>query len=144
MDAATVLALVKERLGIKSTTRDTYLTAIINGVIKEVEDEKGLTLDDANNYHLMFAVDYATWRYQSRDSDTGMPRHLQFRLHNLMLHVGLTGIVVSGVEIVAALPVVPVANTVYVLTTDGSTQMYIDSVWTEVEMVDGRWAEVVV
>jgi len=59
-----------------------------------------------------------------------------------MIHVGLTGIVVSGVEIVAALPVVPVANTVYVLTTDGSTQMYIDSVWTEVGMVDGRWVEV--
>jgi hypothetical protein len=144
MTTATVLALVKERLGIKTTVRDTYLTAIIDGILGELEDEKGLTLDDANNYHLMFAVDYATWRYQSRDSDTGMPRHLKFRLNNLVIHVGLTGIVVSGVEIVAALPVVPVANTVYVLTTDGSTQMYIDSVWTEVEMVDGRWAEVVV
>jgi len=86
MTAATVLALVKERLGIKTTARDTYLTAIVDGVLEELEDEKGLTLDDANNYHLMFAVDYATWRYQSRDSDTGMPRHLQFRLHNLMLH----------------------------------------------------------
>ena len=143
MTTATVLALVKERLGIKTTVRDTYLTAIIDGILGELEDEKGLTLDDANNYHLIFVVDYATWRYQSRDSDTGMPRHLQFRLHNLMIHVGLTGIVVSGVEIVAALPVVPVANTVYVLTTDGSIQMYIDSVWTEVEMVDGRWVEVV-
>ena len=86
MDASTVVALVKERLGIKTNVRDTYLTAIVDGVIKELEDEKGLALDGANPYHLMFVVDYATWRYQSRDSDAGLPRHLQFRLHNLIIH----------------------------------------------------------
>jgi len=86
MNASTVVALVKERLGIKTNVRDTYLTAIVDGVIKELEDEKGLALDGANSYHLMFVVDYATWRYQSRDSDTGMPRHLQYRLHNLFIH----------------------------------------------------------
>ncbi len=88
MNASTVVALVKERLGIKTDVRDTYLTAIVDGVIKELEDEKGLALDGANPYHLMFVVDYATWRYQSRDSDAGLPRHLQFRLHNLMIHAG--------------------------------------------------------
>ncbi len=87
MDTTKIVSLVKERLGIKSTVRDTYLAAIINGVIKELEDEKGLVLDGANPYHLMFVVDYATWRYQSRDSDAGLPRHLQFRLHNLIIHV---------------------------------------------------------
>jgi len=88
MNASTVVALVKERLGIKTDVRDTYLTAIVDGVIKELEDEKGLALDGANPYHLMFVVDYATWRYQSRDSDAGLPRHLQFRLHNLIIHTG--------------------------------------------------------
>jgi len=86
MDAALVLDLVKARLGISSTVRDTYLTAIIEGVITELEDAQGLVLDDANPYHLMFVVDYATWRYQNRDSEGAMPRHLQFRLHNLMIH----------------------------------------------------------
>ena len=86
MDTMMIVSLVKERLGIKSTVRDTYLTAIVDGVIKELEDEKGLVLDGANPYHLMFVVDYATWRYQSRDSDAGLPRHLQFRLHNLIIH----------------------------------------------------------
>lgn len=90
MDTLTVLQLVKERLGIKTNVRDTYLTAIVDGVIKELEDEKGLVLDGANLYHLMFVVDYATWRYQSRDSKEGMPRHLQYRLHNLMIHLGAT------------------------------------------------------
>jgi len=88
METATVVSLVKERLGIKTDVRDTYLTAIVDGVIRELEDEKGLVLDGANPYHLMFVVDYATWRYQSRDSDGAMPRHLQFRLHNLMIHAG--------------------------------------------------------
>jgi len=89
MDAEIVVALVKESLGIKTTARDTFITAIANGVIKELEDEKGLVLDGANSYHLLFVVDYATWRYQSRDKDTGMPRHLQYRLHNLFLHLGV-------------------------------------------------------
>lgn len=88
MDATTVLDLVKARLGISSNVRDIYISAIIDGVIKELEDEKGLVLDGANPYHLMFVVDYATWRYQNRDSPEGMPRHLQFRLHNLMIHTG--------------------------------------------------------
>ena len=88
MDASTMVALVKERLGIKTNVRDTYPTAIVDGVMKELEDEKGLVLDGTNPYHLMFVVDFATWRYQNRDSPEGMPRHLQFRLHNLMIHAG--------------------------------------------------------
>lgn len=89
MDASTVVSLVKSRLGISTTVRDTYLTAIADGVLKELEDEKGLVLDGTNPYHLMFVVDYVTWRYQSRDSYTGMPRSLQYRLHNLFIHVGV-------------------------------------------------------
>lgn len=86
MDTNKILSLVKARLGITATVRDEYLIAIIDSVVKELEDEKGLSLDGDNPYHLMFVVDYATWRYQSRDSEGAMPRHLQFRLHNLMIH----------------------------------------------------------
>lgn len=88
MDVAQVLELVKARLGITTAVRDTYLTAIISGVIDELEKEKGIQLDSDNAHHLMFVVDYATWRYQSRDESGAMPRHLQFRLHNLMIHAG--------------------------------------------------------
>jgi hypothetical protein len=88
MDLATVVDLVKERLGIRSNVRDTYITSIANAVVTELDEEKGLAIDLANPYHLMFVVDYATWRYQNRDSDGAMPRHLQYRLHNLMIHVG--------------------------------------------------------
>lgn len=88
MDTTIILQLVKERLGIRTTVRDTYLTAIIEGVVKELEDEKGLVLNSANTYHLLFIVDYVAWRYESKDSSGDMPRHLQFRLHNLMIHIG--------------------------------------------------------
>ncbi|QAT43444.1 hypothetical protein [Aminipila luticellarii] len=88
MNTDTVMQLVKARLGISTTVRDTYLTAIINGVIEELEDEKGLLLEGDNPNHLIFVVDYAAWRYQSKDSSGDMPRHLQFRMHNMFIHTG--------------------------------------------------------
>ena len=88
MDITNVLQLVKARIGITTAVRDSYLTAIIEGIIKELTDEKGLVLDGGNPYHLMFVVDFATWRYQNRDTMEAMPRHLQFRLHNMMIHAG--------------------------------------------------------
>ncbi|CAK7002033.1 hypothetical protein [Tissierella sp.] len=88
MKTATILALLKARIGISSDVRDTYLTAIVDSIITELEDEKGIVLDEKNMNQVMFIVDYATWRYQNRDGDKGIPRHLQFRLHNLIIHNG--------------------------------------------------------
>lgn len=88
MDAAIVLELVKSRLGIRHTARDTYLTAIINGITKELIDEKGITLDMENAYHLLFVVDYTSWRFGNAEEKAGVPRHLQFRMHNLIIHTG--------------------------------------------------------
>ena len=85
MDTATILQLVKLKIGIKSSTaRDSYINAIINGVAKELEEEKGLKLNSGNAYHLLFIVDYIVFRYENPKE--GMPRNLQFRLHNLMIH----------------------------------------------------------
>lgn len=92
MDVNTVVTLAKARLGITTEIRDSYITAIANGILAELSDEKGLVLDGANPYHLMFVVDYTTWRYQNvtegTSSSLSMPRHLQYRLHNLMIHAG--------------------------------------------------------
>lgn len=88
MDEAQILALVKTRLGITTAVRDTYLAAIVSGVVRELEHEKGIALDPADMNHVMFCVDYATWRYQSRDESGAMPRHLQYRLHNLIISAG--------------------------------------------------------
>ena len=135
----TALALVKDRLGLRTTVRDSYLTAIVNSVITELSDEKGLVLIETNPYHLMFVVDVSAWRYQNRDSSLGMPRHLQFRLHNLMIHVGAKNLRVDSIEIVDVLPLSPNLYVVYILDSDDSKQMYIKDVWTTVDLIDGSW-----
>ncbi len=140
-DKTTVRDVVKERLGFKTTVRDTYLLAIVDGVIHELAEEKGLSIDLDNPYQFMFVVDYATWRYQNRDSDAGMPRHLQFRMHNLMIHVGSSSLTVNNILSVVDYPVAPVTYTVYVLP-DGTQNMYISGAWTEVALADGVWTVV--
>lgn len=81
-----VKKIVKSRIGISSTVRDAYLEKIIEGVVDELNDINGLNLDiNTNTYHVMFVADFSAWRYQNRDTMEGMPRHLQFRLHNLMV-----------------------------------------------------------
>lgn len=91
MNAATILELVKARIGISSSIRDSYLLSIITSVIDELKDQKGITLSEGNMIQQMFIVDYATWRYQSRDESGALPRYLQFRLHNLMISDKGTG-----------------------------------------------------
>lgn len=81
----TILELVKARIGITSKVRDKYLSNIVKGVKSELEDEQGLSIDLDSSHHLMFLVDFSTWRYQNRDIHDGIPRHLQFRLHNLII-----------------------------------------------------------
>lgn len=93
METETILELVKARIGIRTDARNSYLTAIIKGVKRELKDDQGLVLTETNPHHLMFLVDYSVWRYQSVASTEttstsiplSMPRHLQWRLHNLMI-----------------------------------------------------------
>lgn len=93
MKTVTILEIMKERIGIRTSVRDAYLSAIIDGIVQELKDDQGLVLKETNPHHLMFLVDYATWRYQSVNSTEttstsrpmSMPRHLQWRLHNLIV-----------------------------------------------------------
>ena len=88
----TSLLLVKESIGFRSSNRDSFLTAIIKSVEKQLTEEQGITLDLGNEYHLMFLVDFSAWRYKNRDSDGAIPRHLQFRLHNLIIKGGASSV----------------------------------------------------
>ena len=87
MNETLLLSLTKERIGIKSTARDTYLQALIKGALKELQDEKGITLEDGNYNHIIFITDYVAWRADGHEKDD-MPRHLQFRLNNMIIHNG--------------------------------------------------------
>lgn len=88
MDATVILPLLKANLNITQDVRDDYLTAILSGVIAELEDEQGLVLSSANPYHVQFVVDLAGWRYRSRGEDGAMPQHLRFRLNNILIRKG--------------------------------------------------------
>lgn len=89
----TALELTKARLGISSTIRDALLLNAVKSVVEELEDEKGVVVNYGSALHLDFVKDYATWRYQSVGSTETiftnhtlpMPRHLQYRLHNLVI-----------------------------------------------------------
>lgn len=89
----TALELTKARLGISSTIRDALLKSAVESVVEELEKEKEIKLDYDSPLHLDFVKDYATWRYQSVNSvetvsanyTLSMPRHLQFRMHNLSI-----------------------------------------------------------
>lgn len=81
----TALQLTKARIGLSTKVRDEYLEYIIDSVITELESMNGLHLKEDDLFHLMFVVDFADWRYSNRDSEKGMPRHLQYRLHNMIL-----------------------------------------------------------
>ena len=79
-----VLELLKVNLGIMKDKRNEYLLSIIDSVISELESEQGIIIDNNDDLHIMFIVDYSAWRYRSRGEGV-MPRNLQFRLHNLVL-----------------------------------------------------------
>jgi hypothetical protein len=85
MDAVTILPFLKSRMGLTSSARDEYLTKRIEATLDELENEKGLSLDSESPNHLMFVVDYTEWQYKTVGKQEGMPRHLQLRLHNLMI-----------------------------------------------------------
>lgn len=79
-----ILELLKVNLGIMTDNRNEYLLSIIDSVISELESEQGIIIDNNDDLHIMFIVDYSAWRYRSRGEGV-MPRNLQFRLHNLVL-----------------------------------------------------------
>lgn len=79
------LKLVKSQLGITISNRDEYITAIIKGTLNELENNQGIKLDLDNPEHLLFIVDLAAWRYESKGEDKAMPERLYWRLRNLMV-----------------------------------------------------------
>ena len=83
----TVLPLLKARKGISSDSRDALLSIIIKGIVDDCKTTHGIDLDEKNNHHVVFVLDWATWKY-SHPEDGTTPRSIQFRLHNLVIQEG--------------------------------------------------------
>jgi hypothetical protein len=82
MNKGQLLESLKLKLGISTTLRDKPLKKIIDAVISELGENLGVVLDPEQADHEMFVVDFAAYRYEG---GADMPRHLQWRLHNLQV-----------------------------------------------------------
>ncbi|HEM5363725.1 TPA: hypothetical protein U1407_001126 [Streptococcus suis] len=82
MDIDQLLELLKLKLGISTTLRDKPLEKILEAVISELSQTFGVELDSKRADHEMFVVDFAAYRYEG---GVDLPRHLQWRLHNLQV-----------------------------------------------------------
>ena len=82
MDEGQLLELLKLKFGISTDLRDKPLKKIISSVITELTENLGVDLVSDRADHEMFVVDFAAYRYEG---GLDMPRHLQWRLHNLQV-----------------------------------------------------------
>lgn len=86
MTKAEIVTMVKARLGISTSGRDSIITLVVDATEKMLSDEKGILVDLANPLICEFMMDYSAWKYESKGETGGMPRHLDFALKNLMIH----------------------------------------------------------
>ena len=86
MDKTTAHELLKLRLGMTSDVMFERLDHLLDAVIQELDDEKGISVDLENARILEFVVSYAAWRYEKKSESAGMPRFLEMDLRNLYLH----------------------------------------------------------
>lgn len=72
---ATVLSIVKQRLNRLSTDLDGHLRIRIEAAAGELERNGIKLVGDIDDN--VFLADYTVWKYQNRDSNTGMPEWLR-------------------------------------------------------------------
>lgn len=83
MTAEQLMELLKLKLGIRSDVQDVRLEHLIQAIIEELTEEKGIAISMDNPRHTSFITDYAEYRYKNVTEE--MPRYLLHRLHNMYL-----------------------------------------------------------
>ncbi|MGA3675638.1 hypothetical protein [Lysinibacillus agricola] len=81
---ATCLSLFKLDMGITHNLRDTLFSNLIESSTIELE-KMGVNLSSATVEDTQLIVDYSAWMYRKRQEDIGLPRNLQFRIHNRVI-----------------------------------------------------------
>ena len=80
-----IVAIAKSSLGIRSSVMDERLGVLTRAVLEELESDYNVVLNPSSVAHLVFVADWVEWRYLNRDNNIGMPQHLRYRLHTLVL-----------------------------------------------------------
>ena len=76
-----VLKLLKLDLGIKSTARDEYYTAVLQSNAKVLE-KSGVKLDLSKSEDAMLLSDYCAWIIRHKETGEEMPKYLERRINN--------------------------------------------------------------
>ena len=87
---ANCLSLFKLDLGITHNLRDPLFSNLIGSSIMELEKE-GVDLSSSTVEDIQLVVDYSLWMYRKRDQDIGLPRRLQFKIHNRVIQKAVGG-----------------------------------------------------
>ena len=86
MDKTELLAMVRARIGITSTTRDILINKIIDSVLQELNENYGIHSIGNENVMFMLVVDVSEWRFNNPQNMSGMPLHLKKRINDLMAY----------------------------------------------------------
>lgn len=79
-----VMDLLKARLGISTSKRDDILYLIISGIVSECKNKHGVILNKEDADHILFVLDWATWKYKHPEGGT-IPRSIDLRLKNMII-----------------------------------------------------------
>lgn len=81
---AICLSLFKLDMGITHGLRDTLFTNLINSSAMELA-KMGIDFSNETVEDIQLIVDYSAWMYRKRQDDIGLPRNLQFKIHNRVI-----------------------------------------------------------
>ena len=78
------IEILKSDLRILHDKSDEYLQNRIDAAKIEIERE-GIKIDESKIDHVLVIVDYAAWLYRKRTQNIDFPRHLRYRLNNILI-----------------------------------------------------------
>lgn len=80
----TCLSLFKLDLGITHNLRDALFSNLLKSSSIELT-KMGVDLSQETVEDIQLVVDYSLWMYRKRQEDVGLPRNLQFKIHNRVI-----------------------------------------------------------
>lgn len=78
----TLLAMLKIDLGLTVDAYDDRLQQLLTAAISAIKQAGAATLDPGDPLDAQLIVMYAAWLWRRRDDMSGMPRMVQYALHN--------------------------------------------------------------
>ena len=71
-------------MGITHNLRDTLFINLIESSSSELV-KMGIDFSKETVEDIQLVVDYSSWMYRKRQEDVGLPRNLQFKIHNRVI-----------------------------------------------------------